>query len=71
MDCLAYIDLNPLRAGLIERPEEYCWNSLGYDLQTDNKDNFLSLDFSLQELGEFVGPAFYNCKAMNLLHMLV
>ena len=33
-----YIDLNPLRAGLVERPEDYRWNSLGYHLQTENKD---------------------------------
>jgi putative transposase len=47
--CLAYIDLNPLRAGLVERPEEYRWNSLGYHMQTNNKDNFLSTDFGLKE----------------------
>jgi REP element-mobilizing transposase RayT len=51
INCLAYIDLNPLRAGLVERPEEYRWNSLGYHLQTGNKDNFLSLDFGLIEFG--------------------
>ena len=45
INCLAYIDLNPVRAGLVDRPEEYRWNSLGYHIQTDNKDNFLSLDF--------------------------
>jgi hypothetical protein len=28
INCLAYIDLNPLRAGLVDRPEEYRWNSL-------------------------------------------
>jgi putative transposase len=28
VNCLAYIDLNPLRAGLVDRPEEYRWNSL-------------------------------------------
>ena len=48
-NCLAYIDLNPLRAGLIERPEDYRWNSLGYHLQTENKDQFLSTDFGLKE----------------------
>jgi REP element-mobilizing transposase RayT len=48
---LAYIDLNPLRAGLVERPEDYRWNSLGYHIQTDNQDNFLSLDFGLKEFG--------------------
>jgi putative transposase len=51
INCLAYIDLNPLRAGLVERPEEYRWNSLGYHSQTGNKDNFLSLDFGLKEFG--------------------
>ena len=49
INCLAYIDLNPLRAGLINRPEGYRWNSLGYHVQTGNKDNFLSLDFGLKE----------------------
>jgi REP element-mobilizing transposase RayT len=51
INCLAYIDLNPLRAGLVERPEEYRWNSLGYHIRTGNKDNFLSLDFGLLEFG--------------------
>jgi hypothetical protein len=38
-----------LRAGLVERPEQYRWNSLGYHIQTDNQDNFLSTDFGLKE----------------------
>ena len=37
INCLAYIDLNPLRAGIVERPEQYRWNSLGYHVQTGNK----------------------------------
>ena len=49
INCLAYIDLNPLRAGLVERPEQYRWNSLGYHIQTGNQDNFLSTDFGLKE----------------------
>jgi len=49
VNCLAYIDLNPLRTGLVERPEDYRWNSLGYHLQTENKDQFLSTDFGLEE----------------------
>ncbi len=51
INCLAYIDLNPLRAGLVDRPEEYRWNSIGYHIQTGNKDGFLSLDFGLVEFG--------------------
>jgi len=49
VNCLAYIDLNPLRAGIVDRPEDYRWNSLGYHLQTENKDEFLSTDFGLKE----------------------
>lgn len=49
VNCLAYIDLNPLRAGIVDRPEDYRWNSLGYHLQTGNKDQFLSTDFGLKE----------------------
>jgi putative transposase len=51
INCLAYIDLNPLRAGLVNRPEEYRWNSISYHVQTGNKDGFLSLDFGLKEFG--------------------
>jgi REP element-mobilizing transposase RayT len=52
INCLAYIDLNPVRAGLVTRPEDYRWCSLGYHAQTNNKDDFLSLDFGLKEFGE-------------------
>ncbi|CAB1064633.1 hypothetical protein D1BOALGB6SA_9429 [Olavius sp. associated proteobacterium Delta 1] len=45
VNCLAYIDLNPLRAGLVDRPEDYRWNSLGYHLQTQNKDQFVSENY--------------------------
>ena len=51
INCLAYIDLNPLRACLVDRPEDYRWNSLGYHIQTGNKGDFLSLDFGLKEFG--------------------
>ncbi len=49
--CLAYIDLNTVRAGLVKRPEDYRWSSPGYHVQTGNKDNVLSLDFGLEEFG--------------------
>ncbi|MFZ5569137.1 MAG: transposase [Thermodesulfobacteriota bacterium] len=51
INCLAYIDLNPIRAGLVARPEEYRWNSIGYHMQQNNKDGFLSMDFGLREFG--------------------
>ena len=49
INCLAYIDLNPVRAGIVEKPEDYRWNSIGYHVQTNNTDGFLSLDFGLKE----------------------
>jgi len=49
VNCLAYIDLNPLRAGIVSRPDDYRWNSLGYHLQANNRGNFLSTDFGLKE----------------------
>ncbi len=51
INCLTYIDLNPVRAGIVERPEDYRWSSIGYHVQTNNKENFLSLDFGLAEFG--------------------
>jgi len=51
INCLAYIDLNPVRAGIVEKPEEYRWNSIGYHIQTENRDDFLSLDFGLKVFG--------------------
>ncbi len=51
INCLAYIDLNPIRAAIVERPEDYRWCSLGYHIQTGNRDDFLAFDFALQEFG--------------------
>ena len=59
VNCLAYIDLNPLRAGIVSRPEEYRWNSLGYHVQTNNRDSFLSTDF---------GPVKYASLSLRELH---
>jgi hypothetical protein len=51
LDCLAYIDLNPVRAGIVSTPESYRWCSLGYHVQRNNQEEFLSLDFGLAEFG--------------------
>ncbi len=51
INCLAYVELNAVRAGIVERPEDYRWCSLGYHIQTGNRDDFLSLDFGLTEFG--------------------
>ncbi|MFO7803744.1 MAG: hypothetical protein R6V55_15790, partial [Desulfovermiculus sp.] len=49
INCLAYIDLNPVRAGLVDRPEEYHWSSLGYRFRSSRKDGFLSWNMGLKE----------------------
>lgn len=51
IQCLAYIDLNPVRAGLVEQPEEYPWCSLGHHVHRGEKDRLLSLDFELKGPG--------------------
>ncbi|GAB6093986.1 hypothetical protein JCM14469_02380 [Desulfatiferula olefinivorans] len=50
--CLAYIDLNAVRAGIVKLPDDYRWCSLGYHSQTGNRDHFLSTDFGLEEFGD-------------------
>jgi putative transposase len=51
INCLAYIDLNPVRAGIVDKPESYRWCSLGFHVQRNNQEEFLSLDFGLAEFG--------------------
>jgi putative transposase len=41
---LAYIDLNPVRAGMVEKPEEYRFSGIGYRVQTGNADGLLSFE---------------------------
>ena len=48
VNCLAYVELNPVRAGIVEKPEDYRWNSIGYHVQTGNRDEFLSTDFGVK-----------------------
>jgi hypothetical protein len=38
-----------VRAGIVKRPEQYRWCSLGYHLQTGNSDGLLSTDFGLKQ----------------------
>jgi len=42
--------VSPLRAGIVSRPEDYRWNSLGYHVQTSNRDKFLSTDFGIKKI---------------------
>ncbi len=53
VNLLAYMDLNPIRAGIVKKPEDYGWCLLGYRTQTGNKDGLLSIDFGMKEWNEF------------------
>ena len=52
INLLAYVDLNPIRAGIVKRPEDYRWSSLGYHVQTGNREELLCLDFGLKDWDE-------------------
>ncbi|AEH45256.1 hypothetical protein Thein_1390 [Thermodesulfatator indicus DSM 15286] len=48
LNCLAYIELNPVRAGIVEKPEDYRWCSLGYRARLGTGEtSFLSLNIGL------------------------
>ncbi len=49
LHCLAYIDLNPVRAGLVKHPQDYGWCSMGYHRLYGNKDGLLSVDFGYED----------------------
>lgn len=51
INCLAYIDLNAVRAGIVKRPEAYRWCPIGYHVQAGNKDGFLSMELGLSDFG--------------------
>jgi REP element-mobilizing transposase RayT len=51
MDCMLYVELNPVRAGLVERPED--WQSCSFYLRMARLDNWLaSLSEIFSEKGE-------------------
>ena len=58
VNCLAYIDLNPVRANIVQRPEDYRWSSLGYHAQTNNREGVLSLDLGMANWGIEPGDRF-------------
>ena len=65
MNCLAYIGLNPIRAGITKKPEEYRWRSLGHHAQTGNRDGFLSTGFGLREFALKGVNGIYSLKQLS------
>jgi putative transposase len=52
VNLLAYIDLNPVRAGIVDKPENDRWSGLGYLVQTGNRHGLMDLDLGLKEWNE-------------------
>ena len=51
IQCGKYIELNPVRAGIVENPKDYKYSS--YDYYTEGKPNFLiTPDFMYEEIGK-------------------
>ena len=46
INCMAYVDLNPIRAGIVKTPEEYRWSSIYYHVVRKNGGNWLSLEYA-------------------------
>lgn len=54
LTCMRYIELNPVRAGMVERPEAYRWSSYNFNANGDagwlqRHDCYLSLGSSREE----------------------
>jgi REP element-mobilizing transposase RayT len=45
--CSAYIDLNPVRAGIVKKPEDYRWSSLGLRMRTPARARMLLRPLSI------------------------
>ncbi len=64
--CSTYIDLNPVRAGIVKRPEDYRWSSLALRVGNPGKAKkllTLPIDLSLDEALE--RSAFEGCKNLR------
>ncbi|SDB55844.1 REP element-mobilizing transposase RayT [Desulfonatronum thiosulfatophilum] len=53
VNLLAYVDLNPVRAGIVDKPENYRWSGLGYLVQTGNRHGLLDMNLGMHEWNEF------------------
>lgn len=55
--CSAYIDLNPIRAGMVEMPEDYDWSSLGLRVSEEDEARKLLYPLVLKSNGSKVDGA--------------
>ena len=50
LECMAYIDLNPVRAGMVEKPGDYPWSS--YRCLVEEDQSFITLHRIYLEMGK-------------------
>jgi putative transposase len=55
--CSAYIDLNPVRANIVQVPEEYRWSSLGLRVRNPRRAKRLLTLLSVSHVDEWFGSA--------------
>jgi REP element-mobilizing transposase RayT len=51
LTCSAYIDLNPVRANIVQKPEEYRWSSLGLRVRSAKRANRFLYPLSILPIG--------------------
>lgn len=51
LTCMRYIELNPVRAGMVRQPEGYCWSSFR-DNTSESRSGFLTPHACYQALGQ-------------------
>ena len=52
LELCRYVVLNPVRAGMVERPEEYGWSSYGATAGVSPRPAFLSVDWILSQFSD-------------------
>ena len=68
--CSAYIDLNPVRANMVERPEDYRWSSLGLRVRSPGRSRKLLgviFESNEEQLSESVSHLLSKSKDLDSL----
>jgi REP element-mobilizing transposase RayT len=55
LTCSAYIDLNPVRADIVKKPEDYRWNSLGLRVRSSRQAKKFLFPLSILPTGGEIG----------------
>lgn len=75
LTCMLYIELNPVRAGMVEQPEEYKWSSFGSNAWGDENwikphSEYLRLDDTKAEREAFYRELFKYKQSERDIHII-